>query len=182
MKNLKSALKIYLSLSLLSVLTYACCEEINLRISASGYHNTYDFNTAQNFNAQQTAMITGPFSITINHEIKSTTALNHLSFSSSAYALSCPENILNQIIPQSLHVYCDQSFVYKGDSIAPGTELKTLEGLNTEVFWGEISLFFTDTLMNEVEFDSAPYLLNVEVQTDDGMQLKNSIPLQFDLD
>jgi hypothetical protein len=181
MKSLKTTLKVYLSLSILSLITYACCEEQNFRISGTAFHKTYDANTAQIFEMGTTALITGPFNVNIYQQADGVLALHNLSFGTTAYATSCPENYLNYMQEESLELSFHKSIVYNGDTLAPGSNLRNLEGLKFEIFWSDLSIYFTDSLMQQLSFDDGPYQLTISIKTDDGLDLRSQINMEFEV-
>jgi len=162
------------------VITYACCDPAEYRLTGGSDLSLWDQNSSEAFDPSSIATVTGPFQIVLNPLFEQVASLNQ--FSQQAIAFSCPEAYLNQLQSESLNMYFDKPFHYKNDSIPAGTNLRNLDELKFEVYFSELNLNFTDSLMNYLAFDSSAYQLHIEVNTTDGIAIKNGISINFDLE
>lgn len=175
---LKKALILYSSVFTLSFISYACCED-NFEIIGNGEIKAYDFKTSKYYSNDATGLITGAFKIEVNHETAiSKTKTNLIS---SALATSCAENYKNDLVESSLKITLNKDFMYNGQLIVKGSNIKDLEDLDVSYGFGGIFLNVDEYTIIKMSFTNEPYEFRFEVETTDGMILVNSINLNFNI-
>lgn len=182
MKSLKTSLKLYLAFLSLSVISYACCEETNLRIAGEGFISAYDFDTERNFTQDEQGQITGPFLITVNHEISAVAQRLKAGLLSQSFATTCPQNYLNELDSTSFSLSFNKAFSFQNDTILAGENFKHLEDLRVDIFWGDLSVDFPEEFMTNAQFyEEGPYTISLSIATNEGALLKNEMLLDFEL-
>ncbi len=179
MKNLKKTFFIYFVMISFTVIMYSCCDE-NYRIVGNGSIAIYDLTTSGYFDNDSVGIVTGRFTIEMNPELEMAAVHMKSGLISSAFATSCDETIENEVVASTLKITCDKAIIYEGDSVAPGTNLTSLEELGFSASVAYVMIDFPDALMEKLEFADKVYQFTVSINTTDDMVLQNSISTRFE--
>lgn len=182
MRVFKKSLAIYLSITILSVINYACCGETNYRITGNGVISAFDINTSNSYLGNDSqGIVTGAFNLTVSHETKAVAQLPNLNLIQSTYATSCPETFVNDLNADSFRITSNSAFTYNGSNIAAGTNLITLDEVEYDLSWASIFVDFNESFMSNADFANETHEFTIEVLTTDGVLLQNSISIKFEI-
>lgn len=182
LKKLNFTLKAYGLMALLSLLSFACCEQENFRLIAIQSSILQDIDGQKIFNPGEEALITGPFYAYVSFQTEDVASLSDLNPISSSYALSCPDPIVNNpLVKESIKLNFNQDFIFDGDTIQAGTLLNDFEGFEVDEPWLDVTFFAQNEFITKAQFPDSLYTLNFEVADANGKVYSESWNIKFDL-
>lgn len=177
MNKLFKALTIYVAFFAAAVILNACCDN-NLRIIGNGGISALDVNTVTGITEEDPAPITGPFEIWTIFQTESFSAAS-FPLLPTAMATSCPQNLTNDLNESTISISSNRAFTYSNVVIEPGTNLMAIEELEYLQDFDRLEFYFSESFIENAEFDSDFYTFSIEATTTDGRNLGNSIRLEF---
>lgn len=181
MRAIKKVLGFYFLLTLLSVINYACCGDTNVRIIGDGRISVFDFGSDKSYSQDETGILTGAFEVNVSHETEAYAGLSNFSLIHSTFATSCPQTFVNNLDENSFKISFDKSFEFNGETIASGTNIIDLTGIEYLVSWASIQVNFKESFMASGVFSQEAYEMTVQINTTDGILLENDMSVMFDL-
>jgi hypothetical protein len=173
-------IKLYVLYLIISTITIACCVD-NHRIIGKGAIKTVDKETHEIFHGDITATITGEFRIDWTLEFMQTGIFNDFNIINSAYATSCDDNYENDVDIASFKLIADKDFTYNTTIIPEGYNLIQLDNINSRINFYGTFITFSQEFMNNAEFLDDIYEFRLEINTTDGLELENTVHLQFEI-
>lgn len=178
MRKLKSLVFIYILLLTLSVIVYSCCSE-KLQIIA------IDRVFVQDDEFRELDSIHGEFTFQLHFRDQTVASLSDLSLINGAYATSCDYTYVNELLLSSLEIYCDQDIVHYNDTVFSGTDLITMNTLNSgyksSSFGNFVTVGVSRFFLKNAKFEKGPHLFNFKIKTSDSKQLEGNVSLYMDL-
>jgi len=165
-----------------AIFLQSCCDE-TIRIVGNGEMIIYNSNINDPSNAE--GDITGTFAVYLAPETE-ISDVTVLGFMNSAYATSCDYDFANNIMQESLVLTCDKAFELGDITIAAGTDLIGLEGVeslpsNNSIGNQDALISFNDTFIDQVVFEETEYTFTINMSTNDGLDIVNSATAFFSL-
>jgi hypothetical protein len=160
-------------------LIQSCCKEDH-RIVGPGYIGAYD----QVFNDQyKIETVNGPFLIHVSLAVQTSMLMDNFDIIQKSYAMTCQDTYKNQIHPSTVKLTCNKDFTFDNLTISAGDNFIDSIGLeiSMEKEMGIIDIQFTQAFIDLVEFSKDTHQFTIELQTTDGLKIKNSIDLYINL-
>jgi len=165
-----------------AIFLQSCCDE-TIRIVGNGEMIIYNSNINDPSNTDE--HITGIFAV---YSAPETVISNvaELVLMSSAFATSCDYDYANRLMQESIVLTCDRAFELGGMTIAAGTDLIGLEGVeslpsNNSIGNQDALVSFNDTFIDQVVFEETEYTFTINMSTNDGLAIVNSATAVFRL-
>ncbi len=178
MKNLKRLLLFYTVLLSFSVIFQSCCE-YKIKIIGDGDMSIIDTSLAEN------DTINSAFRIYLYPELEQASNMAKASLISSSYAFQCGYNYENMIDKKSIKLSCNKDFQYLNQSIKSGENFINQEGIkivnNTHKTAYKLIISADSTFIQNTTFNKEIYTFQLEMKTDDGLSIRNSVSAYLDL-
>lgn len=182
LRKLNFTIKAYGLMALLSLLSFACCEQENYRLVAIQTSIIQDIDAQKIYNPGEEALITGPFYAFVSFQTEDVASLGDLNPLSSAYALSCPDPVVdNPLVKESIKLNFNRAFIFDGDTIAAGTLINDFEGFELDEPWLDVTFFAQAEFIAKAQFLDSLYTLNLEVADANGKVYQESWDMRFEL-
>lgn len=182
LKKLGFTFRIFTSLSILSVLMYACCGDERYRLVEVESSTIQDIDAQVQFDSKEEALITGQFYVYVNFEMKQVAGLHDLNpITLSHAALDCLPLVDNPLQTESLSIYFNRDFLLGEDTVKAGASINNLKGIEIHPPYSDVAFFARNEFMAEAQFTDSLYTLNVEVADSKGQLYAESWTIRFDL-
>ncbi|MES2621079.1 MAG: hypothetical protein V4615_09515 [Bacteroidota bacterium] len=170
-KTKKVILLFLLFFSAAAILESCCKQEYRL----TGITDFYAVNSAVSYTNRNEAIqiIRNDFTMVVPFD-KKIAGLN-VRLTSTACALTCKPNLVNQILEENVQLTCNRSFVYNGDTVQQGTNILALQYVELSFHQDysrstpELYIYFTPDFVDRVSFHDSLHLFHLSVPTNDGL-------------
>ena len=179
-KKLINTIKLYLTFLLVSIVLYSCCSD-TYQIRSFQSLSIYNLNNNQK---NQENTVVGEFVIEAQFTDTTPIASNFKeTFIQSAYATSCDEEYLNQLVNESLIIKLDKDFVYNGNTVNALSNLYEIPQLKNNIVFGYNAIYinFLNEFIDNAIFENQEYTFTVYIETNDGLQLEKQISVAINL-
>lgn len=163
-----------------SLLIYGCCDWEKRIIGADEIKAI----TLVDGTSARTDTIRAWFRISANFETETISMAPEVCMISSSYATSCDPVYLNELLAESLVVTCNQPMVVAGETIAAGTNLTTVPQIEIEISEEHptVDVRFSQEMLDLSELTNGWNKFQLEIDTNDGVEIKDEIDLFFDFE
>lgn len=177
MKNLEKAIVFYFGLILLSLIIQSCCNT-DYKITGDGQLKAYQLDYVEIDTVQSEFMLISYFDAEVVGMI------DDFSIIPSAYAVSCDYYYINSLDKSTTRLTLDKDIMLNGDTLMAGTNLIEIAGIEFETgpsYDAHMDIKLTQSFLDQVIFEKEAYTFKVNISTDDGLELENSVVLEMDL-
>ena len=178
MKKCTRLLCTYITLLLCSLLIYGCCDWEKRTIGA----DEFVAYTLVEGTKMQYDTIRASFTLRADFETETISMAPEMGLITSSHATSCDPVYLNSLLEESLLVTSDKSMVVAGETIAAGENLVGVAQLDFEIDqdFPSVKLFLTDEELSLFEFTNGWNKIELQIETNDGIQIADELDLYFD--
>lgn len=183
-KKLSVFVKMYVSFTLLSAVSYSCCPEQIFQIRSFDRLSVYELTTETS--SGPATVVTDEFFILAIFSPNTTTSFNvNFDFTAKAYAaIDCfNDTFLNRLNEESLIVSLDKDFVFDGETITADsnlTEIKEIKN-NLAFSYDNVDVYFLNEFLEKAQFENQEYTFTVYIETTDGLQLEKQVSVTINL-
>ncbi len=178
MNSLKNLLVFYAVLFIFALFIQSCCTS-SYKIIGVGDLSIIGATTGE------IDTIRNEFTFVINPELELMSNVNNINLMASSYALSCDINISNSIDLSTVKIFCDKNFVFDNETVTPNTDFVNFDGIildsTVSLDIVTVSIGVSQLFIDAALFENEAHQFTIEMETDDGVTLRDSISLFIEL-
>ncbi len=175
-------IKIYLGFLFLAFITKSCCET-TYEIVGNGTIAVYDFAGHGPYDENLIPIISSPFTIQVRTERITIGSNYNINLINEAYATTCADNFENELLEDTIEYSFDREFVLNGNTVPADTNLRDINEITllpTATGFGVILIRFMPEFIENATFEEENYQFKVKVNTNNRLELENTVELKFE--
>lgn len=177
MRLFQRAILFYSMLLIVSLIIQSCCNS-DYKITGDGQLRAYQLDYVEIDTVQSEFMLISYFDAEV------VGMMDEFSIIPTAYALSCDYYYINSLDKSTAQLTLDKDVILNGDTLIAGTNFIDMDGIEFEKgpsYDAHMDIKLTQVFLDQVVFKKEAYTFKVNISTDDGFDLENSVVLEMDL-